>query len=53
MELLPPSLRALYVEGLTVEELRAFLTEQFRTYVIDPRVYVRPVLTAPFAFGGE
>jgi len=26
-----PRLRALYVEGLTVEKLRYFLTEQFKT----------------------
>ena len=31
----PTSLRALYVEGLTVEELRYFLTQQFST-VRDP-----------------
>ena len=50
-----PRLRALYVEGLTVEELRAFLTEQFRTYVIDPQVYVRPVAYRPVRvyIGGE
>jgi len=38
-----PRLRALYVEGLTVEELRYFLTEQFRAYVKNPQIYVRPV----------
>ncbi len=38
-----PRLRALYVEGLTVEELRYFLTEQFSTYVREPQIYVRPV----------
>lgn len=38
-----PRLRALYVEGLTVEELRYFLTEQFRAYVKSPQVYVSPV----------
>ena len=50
-----PRLRALYVEGLTVEELRAFLTEQFRSYVIDPQVYVRPVAYRPVRVyvGGE
>lgn len=37
-----PRLRALYVEGLTVEELRYFLTDQFKTYVQDPQVYVNP-----------
>jgi len=38
-----PRLRSLYVEGLSVEELRYFLTDQFKTYVKDPQVYVRPV----------
>lgn len=38
-----PRLRALYVDGLTVEELRYFLTDQFKTYVKDPQVYVKPV----------
>ena len=37
-----PRLRALYVEGLTVEELRYFLTEQYKTYIKSPEVYVRP-----------
>ena len=50
-----PRLRALYVEGMTLEELRAFLTEQFRTYVIDPQVYIRPVAYRPIRIfvGGE
>ena len=50
-----PRLRALYVEGLTVEELRYFLTEQFGTYVRDPQVYVRPVRYRPIRIyiGGE
>ncbi len=50
-----PRLRALYVEGLTVEELRYFLTQQFRTYVRDPQVYVRPVRYRPIRVyvGGE
>ncbi|WP_415399078.1 polysaccharide biosynthesis/export family protein [Synechococcus sp. W4D4] len=38
-----PRLRALYVEGLTVEELRYFLTEQFKTYVKTPQIFVTPV----------
>ena len=48
-------LRALYVEGLTVEELRYFLTQQFSTYVRDPQVYVRPVVYRPVRIyvGGE
>ena len=45
-----PRLRALYVEGLTVEELRNFLKQQFSTYVRNPQVYVRPVAYRPFAF---
>ena len=38
-----PRLRALYVEGLTVEELRYFLTEQFKAYVKSPQLYIKPV----------
>jgi polysaccharide export outer membrane protein len=38
-----PRLRALFVEGLTVEELRYFLTEQFKAYVKNPLLYVKPV----------
>jgi len=50
-----PRLRALYVEGLTVEELRYFLTEQFKTYVKSPELYVRPVGYRPIRIyvGGE
>ena len=50
-----PRLRALYVEGLTVDELQALLTEQFRAYVIDPQVYVRPISYRPIRVyvGGE
>ena len=38
-----PRLRSLYVEGLTVEEVRYFLTEQFKSYVKNPEVFVQPV----------
>ena len=38
-----PRLRALFVEGLTVEELRYFLTEQFKAYVKSPQIYIKPV----------
>jgi polysaccharide export outer membrane protein len=50
-----PRLRALYVEGLTVEELRYFLTEQFKAYVKKPELYVRPVGYRPVRIyvGGE
>ena len=50
-----PRLRALYVEGLTVEELRYFLTEQFKRYVRQPEIYIRPVGFRPIRIyvGGE
>ncbi|MFL0770806.1 MAG: polysaccharide biosynthesis/export family protein, partial [Prochlorococcus sp.] len=50
-----PRLRALYVEGLTIEELRYFLTDQFSEYVRDPQVYVRPIAYRPIRIyvGGE
>ena len=50
-----PRLRALYAEGLTIEELRGFLTQQFKAYVRDPQVYVRPVAYRPIRIyvGGE
>ena len=45
----------LYVEGLTVEDLRRYLTKKFGTYVLDPQVYVRPVVYRPIRIyvGGE
>ena len=50
-----PRLRALYVEGLTIEELRQLLTEEYKFYVIDPQIYVRPVTYRPIRIyvGGE
>jgi polysaccharide export outer membrane protein len=50
-----PRLRALYVEGLTVEELRHFLMQQFKAYVKNPQLYVRPVGYRPIRIyvGGE
>ena len=50
-----PRLRALYVEGLTIEELATFLTQKFSTYVRDPQVYLRPVAYRPIRVyvGGE
>ena len=50
-----PRLRALYVEGLTVEGLRTFLKQQFSTFVRDPQIYVRPVEYRPVRVyvGGE
>jgi polysaccharide export outer membrane protein len=43
------------VEGLTVEELRYFLTQQFKAYVKNPQLYVRPVGYRPIRIyvGGE
>ena len=50
-----PRLRSLFVEGLTVEELRFFLTKQFSTYVRDPQVFVSPAAYRPIRvyIGGE
>ena len=50
-----PRLRSLFVEGLTVEELRTFLTQEFSTYVRNPQVYVRPTSFRPVRIyvGGE
>ena len=50
-----PRLRAVHVEGLTLEELSQLLTQQFRKYVLDPQVYVRPVIYRPIRIyvGGE
>jgi polysaccharide export outer membrane protein len=50
-----PRLRALYVEGLTVEELRYFLTQQFKAFVRAPEIYIRPVGYRPVRIfvGGE
>ena len=50
-----PRLRSLYVEGLTVEDLRLYLTQKFRTYVLDPQIYIRPVIFRPVRIyvGGE
>jgi len=50
-----PRLRALYVEGLTVEELRYFLTEQFKQYVRNPDLYIWPIRYRPIRIyvGGE
>ncbi|CAK27073.1 Periplasmic protein involved in polysaccharide export [Synechococcus sp. RCC307] len=50
-----PRLRALQVEGLTVEELQAFLTQQFSMYVQEPQVYVSPAAFRPIRVyvGGE
>ncbi|MDB4659637.1 polysaccharide biosynthesis/export family protein [Synechococcus sp. AH-551-C10] len=42
-----PRLRGLYIEGLTVEELSSFLTEQFSTYVRDPQVFVQHIKFRP------
>lgn len=50
-----PRLRALYVEGLTIEEIRHFLTQQYKTYIKDPQVYVSPIGYRPVRVyvGGE
>ena len=50
-----PRLRAIYVEGLTVEELRTLLNQQFSTYVRNPQIYIRPEAYRPVRVyvGGE
>jgi polysaccharide export outer membrane protein len=50
-----PRLRALYVEGLTVEELRYFLAQQFQRYVRNPDLYIRLIGYRPIRIyvGGE
>ena len=50
-----PRLRALQIDGLTIEELRLFLTEQFSTYVIQPEVFITPIAYRPVRVyvGGE
>ena len=50
-----PRLRSLVVEGLTVDELRKFLTEQFSAFVREPQVFVSPAAYRPVRVyvGGE
>ena len=50
-----PRLRALQIEGLTIEELRLFLTDQFRPYVRQPELFITPVGYRPVRVyvGGE
>ncbi len=50
-----PRLRSLFVEGLTVEELRYFLTQQFSAFVLEPQVFVSPSAYRPIRvyIGGE
>ena len=50
-----PRVRALYVEGLTVEELRYFLLDQFKVFVKEPQIYISPVSYRPVRIyvGGE
>lgn len=50
-----PRLRAVYASGLTIEELRSFLTQQFSSFVKRPRLYVRPIGYRPIRVfvGGE
>ena len=35
-----PRLRSIFVEGLTVDQLRNHLTEQFRNYVREPQIFI-------------
>lgn len=38
-----PRIRALFVEGLTIEELSSFLKQQYSSFVKEPAVFVRPI----------
>ena len=42
-----PRLRSLYVEGLTLEELRALLIRKYRTYVHSPHIFLRQTTYRP------
>ena len=50
-----PRLRSVHVEGLTIEELRNTLTQQFSAYVRDPQVYLQQIAYRPIRIyvGGE
>ena len=50
-----PRLRALQIEGLTIEELRVSLTEKFRPFVRKPEVFITSVGYRPVRVyvGGE
>jgi polysaccharide export outer membrane protein len=50
-----PRLRSLYVEGLTVDELSYFISQQLRLYVKAPVVYLKPISFRPVRVyvGGE
>ena len=50
-----PRLQALLVEGLTIEELKLFLREQFRPYIRQPEVFITPIGYRPVRVyvGGE
>lgn len=50
-----PRLRVLYVEGLTVEELRLFLVDQYTQYLKSPDIFVAPIRYRPVRVyvGGE
>ena len=50
-----PRLRSIAAEGLTIEELRFFLTKEFSAYVHEPQVFVSPSVYRPIRvyIGGE
>ena len=50
-----PRLRSIFVEGLTVNQLRNHLTEQFRNYVREPQIFITVVSYRPIRvyIGGE
>ena len=50
-----PRLRAVHVEGLNIEELRISLTKKFKTFVLNPEIYLRILAYRPIRIyvGGE
>lgn len=50
-----PRLRAIKAEGLTVDEFRQKITQEYLKYLNDPQIYIRPISFRPIRVyvGGE
>ena len=50
-----PRIRSLQVEGMTIDELRYLLTQEYSKFVKDPEVYINPISYRPVRVyvGGE
>lgn len=50
-----PRLRTIYASGLTIEQLKSFLTQEYSRFLKQPRIYLRPVSFRPIRVfvGGE